>query len=102
MWGASFATRKQDGPSRIAPHGALLAALFLFLGLTLTACSGEERTAEDPPVETESPESETPELGTGEIREPARLYAEYCASCHEGGVFKAPHVVTFQMMSPER
>lgn len=49
-------------------------------------------------------------LGTGHVssttsdtagRDPATLYAQVCASCHEGGVPRAPHSVEFQMMGPE-
>jgi len=31
----------------------------------------------------------------------AELYQEHCAQCHEGGVPKAPHSVTFQMIGPQ-
>lgn len=31
----------------------------------------------------------------------AELYASHCAECHEGGVPKAPHSVTFQMIGPD-
>ena len=30
----------------------------------------------------------------------AKLYAENCASCHDGGVAKAPHFQWLEMMSP--
>jgi polyvinyl alcohol dehydrogenase (cytochrome) len=33
-------------------------------------------------------------------RPPAELYKQYCASCHEGGVPRAPHAVKFQMLGP--
>lgn len=32
---------------------------------------------------------------------PDKLYAEHCASCHEGGVPRAPHSVKFQILGPE-
>ncbi len=32
-------------------------------------------------------------------RDPAMLYERYCATCHRGGVPRAPHEVTFQIMS---
>ncbi|HXW09384.1 MAG TPA: cytochrome c, partial [Steroidobacteraceae bacterium] len=33
-------------------------------------------------------------------RAPADLYKTQCASCHEGGVPRAPHSVKFQMLGP--
>jgi polyvinyl alcohol dehydrogenase (cytochrome) len=33
-------------------------------------------------------------------RPPAELYRTYCATCHEGGVPRAPHAVKFQMLGP--
>ncbi|MDA0338831.1 MAG: PQQ-binding-like beta-propeller repeat protein [Proteobacteria bacterium] len=40
-------------------------------------------------------------LMAGADGEGVALYQEYCAECHEGGVYKAPHVVNFQMSRPE-
>ncbi len=52
------------------------------LGLVLAGCSAEQPPpAAEPAVTTDG----------------ATLYQEYCATCHEGGVYKAPHVVTFNM-----
>ena len=31
----------------------------------------------------------------------AKIFSENCSSCHSGGVPRAPHSTTFQVMSPE-
>ena len=51
--------------------------------LFLASCGTEEATPEPTPSAT---------------ADGATLYDENCAECHNGGVFKAPHVVTFNMM----
>ncbi|NIO14001.1 MAG: dehydrogenase, partial [Xanthomonadales bacterium] len=33
--------------------------------------------------------------------DPAALYETHCAQCHRGGVPKAPHEVTFQMLGSD-
>ena len=37
---------------------------------------------------------------TAPARPPAEVYKAHCASCHEGGVPRAPHAVKFQMLGP--
>ena len=48
-----------------------------------------------PAVETAATSART------EPRDPAKIYVEQCASCHEGNVPKAPHAVTFQLIGPQ-
>ncbi len=42
-------------------------------------------------------EQQPPTAEQATVLDGAALYQENCAECHEGGVFKAPHVVTFNM-----
>ena len=82
--------------------GILLAVAALAAG-----CSRETPEAPEAPeaVEAEAPApAELPETITmvSEGGPGAALYQEHCASCHEGGVPKAPHVVTMQMSTPEK
>jgi polyvinyl alcohol dehydrogenase (cytochrome) len=67
--------------------------VLLFLFVLISAC---ERSATPPPevlVNTDS--------GMSSQKSATENYQQYCAQCHEGGVPKAPHSVTFQMMGTE-
>ncbi len=68
----------------------------LLVSLVLASC-GEAPEPPAPPPEPETVEPVSDLLGSADSSD-AQLYQQYCASCHEGGVFKAPHVVTFNMM----
>ena len=61
----------------------------------LTSCSRQESEASVQPAGAAQPASAPSE------REPAQIYAQICAACHEGQVPKAPHSVTFQMLGAE-
>lgn len=75
---------------------AVLAGAFALL---LLACSQEaEQTAES---ETPAVQNDVIDSMSGTGGEGLVLYREHCALCHEGGVAKAPHVVTLQMARPE-
>jgi polyvinyl alcohol dehydrogenase (cytochrome) len=64
---------------------------FVFLlFLTVSAC---ERSASPPPADTADAAADQTAM-----KSPAENYKQYCAQCHEGGVLKAPHSVTFQMI----
>ena len=51
-------------------------------------------------VRTEPAATSVAVAGSGMVRTPPDLYKTYCASCHEGGVPRAPHSVKFQMLGP--
>ena len=51
-----------------------------------------------PPPETVQPDSDSPAV---KQQTAAENYQQHCAQCHEGGVPKAPHSVTFQMIGSE-
>jgi len=54
------------------------------------------------PALSQSPAVEAnPEAIPAEQPSAAELYRQHCAQCHEGGVPKAPHSVTFQMIGPQ-
>ncbi|RMF99324.1 MAG: dehydrogenase [Gammaproteobacteria bacterium] len=65
----------------------ILPALLL---LALAGCSQDE----SPPPATGSTAARQPHPGE-------RPYLEHCASCHEGGVYKAPHRMFLAMMAPD-
>ncbi|MFN3231906.1 MAG: PQQ-binding-like beta-propeller repeat protein [Alphaproteobacteria bacterium] len=73
-----------------------LKQLSIGFALALTAC-GETPAPPAPPPERDV-EQKAIDLLANAGGDDAQLYQEYCATCHEGGVHKAPHVVTFQMM----
>ena len=51
-------------------------------------------------VRTEPAATSVAVAGSGMVRTPPDLYKTHCASCHEGGVPRAPHSVKFQMLGP--
>jgi polyvinyl alcohol dehydrogenase (cytochrome) len=67
--------------------------IYLGAALVLAGCTAEQgsQSTEEAVATEEAVPVEAPIDG-------AALYQENCAECHEGGVFKAPHVVTFNMM----
>ena len=69
-------------------------AFLLCLGFLLI--SVREHAFSQAPAD--QPEAEVPAASQPS---PAELYQQHCAQCHEGGVPKAPHSVTFQMMGPQ-
>lgn len=79
---------------------ALLASALVFL---LSACSQEaDQTAQtDTAAKTPEAQAEVIDIMSGTGGEGLQLYRDNCALCHEGGVAKAPHVVTLQMARPE-
>ena len=40
-------------------------------------------------------------LSASTDKKSAKIFSENCSSCHSGGVPRAPHSTTFQVMSPE-
>ncbi len=67
--------------------------LVLWLALTLAAC---DRESEVPAIEDTATETTLAETSSGEL-----IYVENCASCHEGGIYKAPHRSFLGMMAPD-
>lgn len=75
---------------------AFLAGAF---ALFLSACSQEAEQTIAP--EAPAAQNDVIDSMSGTGGEGLVLYREHCALCHEGGVAKAPHVVTLQMARPE-
>ena len=71
--------------------GVLLSVLLAACGNDSSVSSGEE-SATGPAAHEAGVETSAAAL------EPAELYKTRCAQCHEGGVPKAPHLVTFQLL----
>ena len=71
-----------------------VAGIFVAASLTLSACDAPEPelARKATPVETDAVEA---------VSDGQRLYAEYCASCHNRAVYKAPHFIMLNMMTPE-
>lgn len=70
---------------------AMLASL-----LAISGCAGDaaQKAEIDAKVSISSTEVEQPHPGLGP-------YFEHCASCHEGGTYKAPHHLFLSMMAPD-
>ena len=79
--------------SKIA--GLILTSSFYFaVLLMLVGCSQEA------PQEALEPEPAPPPVA--ELPHPGQVhYLEQCASCHEGGTYKAPHRTFLAMMAPD-
>ena len=68
----------------------------LFVFLAVSAC---ERSSSPPPSDLAEPVG----INTTQVsqKSAAENYQQHCAQCHEGGVPKAPHSVTFQMIGTQ-
>ena len=67
--------------------------------ISVAAVAGCSRSpAPEPGAAPPAPDAATVSVGP---RDPAVIYAQQCASCHEGNVPKAPHSVTFQLIGPQ-
>ncbi len=71
------------------PLGFATGIFFVFALLLSVGCGRQE--AATPTVQSSATKESVP-------IDPAALYANRCAQCHRGGVPRAPHEVTFQMM----
>ncbi|MEO0364162.1 MAG: PQQ-binding-like beta-propeller repeat protein [Pseudomonadota bacterium] len=80
----------------------IVAAFFVALA---TGCSGSERGATESAAATIESTDEFTEravdLGPRDQMPGAKLYAAHCASCHSGGIAKAPHLTFLEMLSPQ-
>lgn len=78
-----------------------IACVFAFV--LLSACNAAEKSTQNP---TESQSSTIEQATQSKVEIPAQidaqnLFDENCASCHMGGVPKAPHFIEFQIIGPD-
>jgi mono/diheme cytochrome c family protein len=67
--------------------------ILIALCVLFAAC---EREAAAPPAEVADPE-----IAAEPAQNAEALYQENCGSCHNGGVYKAPHRMFLAMMAPD-
>ena len=95
---------------------SILSLLLALLSLSLAGCgpaiespnpvaeSGQAATEAEGPTTLDSTDqfqATSDDLGPREEMPGAALYAEHCASCHEGGVSRSPHLAFLEMMTPK-
>ncbi|MEL7311325.1 MAG: PQQ-binding-like beta-propeller repeat protein [Pseudomonadota bacterium] len=77
----------------------------LVCGVILVGCSKPDSGSGEPAAATIESTDEFTEravnLGPRDEMPGAVLYAAHCASCHSGGIAKAPHLTFLEMLSPQ-
>lgn len=94
---------KSFTPRRPLRRPAAIASLACLMLGTLTAGCGpaDDSSAPAALTSTEQFQAVGEDLGPRQEMLGAPLYAEHCASCHEGGVSRAPHLIWLEMMTPQ-
>lgn len=79
------------------------------VALMLAGCSGDAEQTTDSATTTAAATIESTDefteravdLGPRDQMPGAALYGQYCASCHSGGIAKAPHLTFLEMLPPQ-
>ena len=102
---APASRRAQGSARRPVPWGSATMALpaYLIFCALAAGCQPPDDPAAAPAslTSTDQFQATADDLGPRQEMPGAPLYAEHCASCHAGGVSRAPHLIWLEMMTPQ-
>lgn len=102
----ALASRLAKGPAR-RPLPQRSAVVALSTCLVFCALAAGCQPSDEPPAapatltSTDQFQATKDDLGPRQEMPGAPLYTEHCASCHAGGVSRAPHLIWLEMMTPQ-